>query len=368
MKVECRSFRHSTFAWRQRMGIEIRLIGPALAGGREGFAIGAVGSVKGRWELPARRERAPGQARNGWTREAVLNGLRRLASELGRSPRTSDLMKARPYCPTIGTVVRLWGSLTDALREAGLPADAVKWKPSRWTAEKCVRALQRAAMLLGKIPTREDIDRLRKAGHNLPSSSLLAQRFGSFTAALAAAGLAEEAGHGARGALGKAVLSRLPGIQEAVDALRKDPSVAGAMRSVMGGRAFEAFAVYAELGRLEKAAAVLGVSKQRVHQLVARAVERWTAAGRVPDDAQVLRSRIDSAWNVSLVKLERVIRGLTQKKLAQATGVPVPTIRRMEKGRAVRRNAAEAVAAFFGRTVDELFESRTEQERLLSSG
>lgn len=329
--------------------------------------MGTIGSVKEKPELPAHRERVPGQARSGWTREAVLNGLRRLASELGRPPRTSDLMKARPYCPTIGTVVRLWGSLVDALHEAGLPADAVRWKPSRWTAEKCVRALQRAAVLLGKIPTREDIGRLRKAGHDLPSNSLLAQRFGSFTAALAAAGLAEGAGQEARGALGKAVRSRLPGIQEAVDALRKDPSVAGAMKSVMGSRAFEAFAAYAELGRLEKAAAALGVSKQRVHQLVARAVQRWAVAGHVPGGAQVLRPRTDPAWNVSLVKLERVIRGLTQKKLAQATGVPVPTIRRMEKGLAVRRDAAEAVAAFFGRTVDELFAPRTEQECLPGS-
>jgi len=304
--------------------------------------------------------------RNGWTREAVLDGLRQLASELGRSPRTSDLMKARSYCPTIGTIVRLWGSLADALREAGLPADAVRRKPSRWTAEKCVRALQEAAMLLGEIPTREDIDRLRKAGHELPSNSLLAQRFGSFTAALAAAGLWGEAGHGVRGAFRKPVRSRLPGIREAVDALRKDPSAAVAMKSIMGRRAFEAFAAYAELGRLEKAAAILGVSKQRVHQLVVKAVKRWTSVNRTPD-AQVLRSRIDSAWNISLIRLERVIRGLTQKKLAQATGVPVATIRRMEKGMAVRRSAAEAVAAFYGRTVDELFEARTQQERLLGS-
>lgn len=56
------------------------------------------------------------------------------------------------------------------------------------------------------------------------------------------------------------------------------------------------------------------------------------------------------------MRLERTMRGLTQEELARGAGVSARTVRRAEEIQAIKRSAAEVIADFFGRSVDELFE------------
>jgi DNA-binding XRE family transcriptional regulator len=299
----------------------------------------------------------------------VVAGLKRLASELGRVPTSRDLVKARPYCPTIGTIVRLCGSLGDALRDAGFPPHRSRGRKRWWTPDRCVRALRQAAAQTGGTLTRSDVARLKKAGAVLPSASLLARRFGSFAVALAAAGIGcgcARSGAGAEARVG----SRLDVVREAAAFLRDNPGAAEAMRSVAGERAFTALALYVRLGRLEDVGAAMGVSRQRAHQLVVKAARCWMAARGIPSSASAngVLPRVDPAWGIPVVRLERMARGITQEGLAQAAGVSVRTVRRMENGLRVTGPVADAVAAFLGRRTDELFETCGEREEARAGG
>jgi len=53
------------------------------------------------------------------TREDLLTQLRALGDELGRTPRTSDLTARRRSMPSASTYTHTFGSLANALREAG---------------------------------------------------------------------------------------------------------------------------------------------------------------------------------------------------------------------------------------------------------
>lgn len=285
----------------------------------------------------------------GWTREAVLSGLKRLASELGRTPTVSDLAGAPSYCPSMDAVARVCGSLVRALRDAGLVVEAGVKKKQRWTAKRCLEALRLATAELRRAPTVGDVARLRRAGADLPSVTSLRRRFGSFPAALAAAGVP------------RPLRATLPGLREAAMLLERDPAAGEAMRAAMGEKAFEAFVTYVRCGRLRDTGVLLGVSKQRVHKLIAEAVERWTKLQGSPwhewaEENSPVRARVDPEWGLSLVRLERTTRGLTQEELARGAGVSARTVRRAEELQAIKRSTAEVIADFFGRSVEEMFE------------
>lgn len=59
------------------------------------------------------------QTRRSWTKDEILLCIAKLARDLGRTPSISDL-RGRQDCPSLGTIIRLFGSYNNALVCAGL--------------------------------------------------------------------------------------------------------------------------------------------------------------------------------------------------------------------------------------------------------
>lgn len=111
--------------------------------------------------------------------DELLGYLRKAADELGRAPRRIDLKRMDGYPPP-SQYQRTFGSWTEALRQAGLPAP-----PRPLPNEKMVVLLKAAARDLGRVPTLEDMH----GREGCPHPGTFRHRFGSWPKALRAAGL-----------------------------------------------------------------------------------------------------------------------------------------------------------------------------------
>jgi len=114
-----------------------------------------------------------------YTDQMLLEELQACAARLGRSPTMREFVldpKAKPHPQT---VVTRFGSWNRAKRKAGLVARRFA------TREELVQQLQELGVELGRTPTGPDLARRRSS---MPSKSLYWQVFGSFPAALRAAG------------------------------------------------------------------------------------------------------------------------------------------------------------------------------------
>jgi HNH endonuclease len=98
------------------------------------------------------------------TRDDLLAQLRALGEELGRTPRTSDLAERRRSMPSTSTYTHTFGSLANALREAGFDLPVGE--------ERLERAIEQGAALavrLGRLPKMTDWAAARKAETELLS-------------------------------------------------------------------------------------------------------------------------------------------------------------------------------------------------------
>jgi hypothetical protein len=98
------------------------------------------------------------------TREELLGLLRALGAELGRTPTAKDLDARRGSMPSKSLFWHTFGSLTDALREAGFDV------PVR--EERLERAVGQGAELarrLGRLPKFADWAQARRADPELPT-------------------------------------------------------------------------------------------------------------------------------------------------------------------------------------------------------
>jgi Homing endonuclease associated repeat len=114
-----------------------------------------------------------------YTDEMLLAELRGCAERLGRSPTMREFSldpRARPHPQT---VVARFGSWNRAKRRAGLVARRFATRP------ELLRQLRELGAELGRTPTGADLQSRRTS---MPSKSLYWQTFGSFRAALRAAG------------------------------------------------------------------------------------------------------------------------------------------------------------------------------------
>jgi hypothetical protein len=127
-----------------------------------------------------------------WERERALDAIRAWQREFGRPPSASEWSHAdptgawarqHPRFPSYEQVTCLFGNWGAALQAAGTKAANVHWTP-----ETIVAALQRWAQVNGRPPTQHDW-RNRHPDRMHPSASVAANHFGSWSAALRAAGL-----------------------------------------------------------------------------------------------------------------------------------------------------------------------------------
>ena len=107
----------------------------------------------------------------------LLTTLRELADDLGEQPTAADL-RGRDDAPSARTYQDRFGSWTDALEAAGFDARPV-------TEADLIDQLQALADEQGRTPTIDDVN----DDPRLPHRSTFADRFGSFSNALEAAGL-----------------------------------------------------------------------------------------------------------------------------------------------------------------------------------
>jgi hypothetical protein len=98
------------------------------------------------------------------TREELLAQLRALGEDLGRTPKTSDLAQRRRSLPSASLYAHTFGSLANALREAGFDMPMGE--------ERLERAIEQGAALaleLGRLPKMADWAAARKQDATLLS-------------------------------------------------------------------------------------------------------------------------------------------------------------------------------------------------------
>lgn len=98
------------------------------------------------------------------TRDELLEQLRRLGEELGRVPTARDLAKRRRTMPSASLYAHTFGSLANALREAGF--EVLRGE------ERLERAIEQGAVLareLGRLPKMSDWATARRADPSLLS-------------------------------------------------------------------------------------------------------------------------------------------------------------------------------------------------------
>jgi hypothetical protein len=170
-----------------------------------------------------------------YTDEMLLQELRGCAKRLGRSPTMREFRLDAVASPHPQTLVTRFGSWNGAKRKAGLVARRFA------TRDELLRQLRDLGAELGRTPTSADLERRRTS---MPSKSLYWQTFGSFRAALRAAGFdvprAKERAERAvdEGVLLATDLRRLPSFADWARARRRDPALASEWQvyRLFGGR------------------------------------------------------------------------------------------------------------------------------------
>ena len=117
--------------------------------------------------------------RRRWSRGAIVVAFREFHAEHGRSPARADL-GSDDDLPAPGTIRARYGSMQRALEAANLPVQR-----RHWSRTQIIGALLRHAERHGRWPSARD---WRRATDSHPHATTVRQQFGSWAAAVAAAG------------------------------------------------------------------------------------------------------------------------------------------------------------------------------------
>lgn len=189
------------------------------------------------------------------SREELLDEMRALAAELGKTPTGSDIIAASRAgrCHPLSQFFREFGTLTAAQREVGLTPNLAERKPR----EQLVEDLQALAQALGRTPRQRDIDSAAKEGRCAPAWGY-ADEFGSIPEAQRAAGLEPN-------------VQRRPSREQLIadlktlaDRLGKIPSYSDIKMAYDAGRCGAATAYLAEFGSLHEAQRACGFTPRKV--------------------------------------------------------------------------------------------------------
>ena len=107
------------------------------------------------------------------TRDELLQQLRELGAELGRTPTGADLARQRASMPSKSLYWQTFGSFRSALRAAGFEVPDARERSKR-AVEEGVRLAKR----LHRLPTFDDWARARARDHGLPSEWQVYRLFG----------------------------------------------------------------------------------------------------------------------------------------------------------------------------------------------
>ena len=119
-------------------------------------------------------------------KSVAIHQLRALAVELNKTPTVSDVHSAarQKKCPSMGTIRKLFGRMSEALKAAKLPPQ----RSQEFTEEQLIAQLQDLSLALGRHVNRRDI---KKAGKKGTCARLVTFRrvFGNTETALRKAGV-----------------------------------------------------------------------------------------------------------------------------------------------------------------------------------
>lgn len=118
-------------------------------------------------------------------KDELIEAIRELAAELGRTPRTTDLNRS-DITPVPVTYYNHWDSFAEALEAAGI--DPEYHGNPKATEEMLIEELQQIAEDLGRPPTEEEMMGLSNRGEAY-SLATYKEYFGSWNRAKTEAGL-----------------------------------------------------------------------------------------------------------------------------------------------------------------------------------
>jgi hypothetical protein len=123
--------------------------------------------------------------RRKYTRQQLIDQLKKLAAKLGRSPLATELIAAsrRGECATIETLRSYFGTYNKALVAAGLAT-----RPTSYSRAQLIQMLQALAKKLGHRPTVKEINESSLRGEGA-SAATYDHRFGKMSTAMKAAKL-----------------------------------------------------------------------------------------------------------------------------------------------------------------------------------
>src|SRR5665213_1130488 len=121
--------------------------------------------------------------RQRWSRERIVDAMRMFHEEHGYPPRAGDWRGALPTYPDPGTVSRHFGSWAQAIQAAGFQVRRIEWSDEQLLA--AIRAWTRRH---GAPPNTTSWAKRDPAGR-WPSAATVQLRFGTWEAALLAAGV-----------------------------------------------------------------------------------------------------------------------------------------------------------------------------------
>ena len=126
-----------------------------------------------------------GRSKPTWTPAAILSAMRDFNAKHGRAPYKRDWKRARVISPAASTVEEVFGTWSEALREAGLHAPLRSNTLHVWTRDEVIAAIFEWRYARGRLPRANEWS-VQKTWR--PSEKQVRMLFGSWNAALEAAG------------------------------------------------------------------------------------------------------------------------------------------------------------------------------------
>lgn len=159
----------------------------------ERVTVGGVEYVRA-YPVAPRRCAHCGNESRAWTAPLIVAAFLRWFELYGVPPASTAWHVARDGFPSSNVVIRYFGSWDAGVRAAGLPA-LPRGGQLYWTRERILAAMASWAAEHGKAPT---LDAWRHSAPDRPSARTVTNRFGSWNAALDAAGFYKRGPYGVR--------------------------------------------------------------------------------------------------------------------------------------------------------------------------
>ena len=144
-----------------------------------------VGLARAAWARVSRNAGRRPRRPAAWSDDEIIAGLQEWAARYGRPPNSCEWIAGSPDRPGSLCVRRRFGSWERALKRAGLKANARR-QGRYWTDAEIKQALRAWARRHGRAPKARDWTRAQQSH---PCARSVAHHYGSFQAAVSAAGL-----------------------------------------------------------------------------------------------------------------------------------------------------------------------------------